>query len=155
MRKGSYKIVNRKLLVELLPSNFRFRSKISCSFNTKLCHVCIQHSRHKVFNYPLSLVFLYSTDNICIPVRPLEYANRLRNKHPLSRCICKETKPNNYPPNGTCSGSYLQKKTIQKFCFPFPKAFRLGTLQRRPPIDSVCIIIIGICKRLLYGSFNV
>jgi hypothetical protein len=39
MRKGSYKLVKKKLLVKLLRSNFRFRSKISCSFNIKLCHL--------------------------------------------------------------------------------------------------------------------
>jgi hypothetical protein len=33
MRKGSYELVKKKLFVELLPFNFRFRSKISCSFN--------------------------------------------------------------------------------------------------------------------------
>jgi hypothetical protein len=128
MRKGSYKILKRKFLVELLRSNFRFRSKISCSINTKLCHLVFRILDTKVFNYPLSPFFLYNTNNRCIPVWPLEYVNRLCNKHPISRCICKQTKPNKTNQTTTLQMEPVlfricKRRRFKSFASPFQKHF--------------------------------
>jgi hypothetical protein len=130
MRTGSLELLMNSLLIKLLRSNFRFRSKISCPFNTKLCHLIFRILDTKCSKCPLSPTFLYNADNQLIPAYPLEYVNALCNKRPVSRCICTQTKPNktnkpsNYPPNGTCSASYLQKEDDSKVLLsPFQKHF--------------------------------
>ena len=67
MRKGSYELVKKKHLVELLPSNFRFRSKISCSFNLLESTGHVMHHQFNIqqlYALPtLYLCVLYLSEN--------------------------------------------------------------------------------------------